>query len=46
MGTMDLQKNIEHLSVGETLDIKELILTLIADPDMKNIHETIKDTST
>jgi hypothetical protein len=43
---MNLEKVIEHLSVGETLDIKELILTLIADPDIKNIHETIKDTAT
>jgi hypothetical protein len=43
---MNLEKVIEHLSVGETLDIKELIFTLIADPDMKNIYETIKDTAT
>lgn len=32
---MKLQQVIEHLSVGETLDIKELILTLIDDPDME-----------
>lgn len=39
---MKLQQVIEHLSVGETLDIKELILTLIDDPDMEKIHEMIK----
>lgn len=42
---MKLQQVIEHLSVGETLDIKELIQTLIADPDMENIYEKIKDTN-
>lgn len=42
---MDLKQVVEHLSVGETLDIKELIHTLIADPDMEKIHKTIKDTT-
>lgn len=42
---MKLQQVIEHLSVGETLDIKELILTLIDDPDMEKIYEKIKDTN-
>jgi len=41
---MKLQQVIEHLSVGEKLDIKELILTLIDDPDMEKIYEKIKDT--
>ncbi|MGE7650541.1 hypothetical protein ACQKM1_22600 [Peribacillus frigoritolerans] len=41
---MKLQQVIEHLSVGETLDIKELILTVIDNPDLENIYEQIKDT--
>ncbi|SSS88050.1 Uncharacterised protein [Acinetobacter baumannii] len=42
---MKLQQVIDHLSVGETLDIKELIHTLIEDPDMEKIYEKIKDTN-
>jgi hypothetical protein len=43
-GTMDLQQIIEHLSVGEMLDIKELILTSCDGIDTQKIYEQIKDT--
>ena len=41
---MDLQQIIEHLSVGDTLDIKELILTLRDSVNTQEIYEQIKDT--
>jgi hypothetical protein len=43
--SMNLQKIVEYLSKEETLDIKELVLTLFNDANMETIYENIKDTS-
>lgn len=41
---MDLLQLINHLSIGETLDFKELILALFDDVNLECIYENIKDT--
>lgn len=42
---MNLQKIVEYLSKEETIDIKELVLTLFNDTNTETIYKNIKDTS-
>lgn len=42
---MELQDVVSHLSSGNKLDIKKLILAISKDENLKSIYESIKDTS-
>lgn len=44
-GALKLQDLVDHLSTGETLDVKELIAAITNDENLETIYEMIKDTS-
>lgn len=42
---MKLQDVVEQMSLGDSVDVKELILAVTENENLKSIYESIKDTS-